>query len=73
MLIKEHVGFLLFHELQRLSSECENPAWAGIPTTRLSLEAVRGGWGWGPYSAVLKFAHIGLMSKNITSYWLHCW
>lgn len=47
MLIKDHVGFLLFHKLQRLSSECEDHSWVGAPTTYLSLEAVSGSWGEG--------------------------
>ena len=45
MLIKECVGFLLFHKLQRLSCGCEDHVWVRgiIP---LNLEAVRGqGWG----------------------------
>lgn len=59
MLIKNHVGFSLFHNLQQLSSECENHAWVRTPTTRLGLGVLRGRGGQGTHSAVLKFTHMG--------------
>lgn len=63
MLIKECVGFLLFHKLQRLSCGCEDHVGVRTLIIPLNLEAVRGqGWGvgsGGPNSAVPKLTRTG--------------